>query len=250
MEGFKKYTSRKNFLLENGFTGDVTPQTWALFTDHNNKTVYVGVNSLDTEDTLVLGYRWEFKGGRKNGNYKKAQSCIEFIEKENYSVLGFHFNLRQNLYSKPSPHFLVKKNDGWHAIPKIIDGITLIDLADTIDLTDEASICGNQSPQKYQKFGTVYERDVRVAAKTLKFANGKCELCDKPTFLKKNGKPFLEVHHVLPLSQEGSDTVTNTVALCPNCHKELHFGAQSTKLTSKLYDKVPRLVKEKSGRTS
>ncbi len=250
MERFEKYSSRKKFLLENGFTGVVTPQTWALFTDHNNKSVYVGVDSLDTKDTLVLGYRWEYRDGRKSGNYKKAQNCIEFIEKENYSVFGFHFNLSQKLYSKPSPHYLVKKDDGWHAIPKIVDGMTLIDLADTIDLTDEVNTCGIKSPQKLQKFSTVYERDVRVAAQTLKFANGKCELCEKSTFLKKNGKPFLEVHHVLPLSQEGSDTITNTVALCPNCHKELHFGAQSTNLTNKLYDKVPRLVKEIYARTS
>lgn len=244
MEKFEKYSSRKKFLLANGFTGDVTPQTWALFADHNNKSVYAGVNSLNTEDTLLLAYRWEYKGGRKNGNYKKAQNCIELIEKKHYSVYAFHFNLIQKLYSKPSPHYLVKKDDGWHAIPKILDGITLINLADTINVTDGVNAYGNKSPQKLQKVSTVYERDIRVAAQALKFANGKCELCKKSPFLKKNGKPFLEVHHVIPLSQEGSDTITNTVALCPNCHKELHFGSQSSKLTEKLYNKIPRLAKE------
>ncbi|EOJ8646441.1 HNH endonuclease [Vibrio parahaemolyticus] len=52
------------------------------------------------------------------------------------------------------------------------------------------------------------------------------------------------MHHVLPLADGGSDTITNTAALCPNCHKELHFGQQSVTLTDKLYDQLPRLVRE------
>ncbi|QYJ98627.1 HNH endonuclease [Shewanella alkalitolerans] len=245
MDNFEKYSSRKNFLVDNGFTGEVAPQTWALFADHNNKLVFVGVNSLDIEKTLVVGYSWEHtQTGRKNGNYKKALNCIELVENQNYGVLGFHFSFTKSLYSKPTPHYLVKKNDGWHAIPKDIDNNKFIDLADEVDVSSTNPFYGSRTPKKLKKIGNVYERDVRVAAQTLLLAGGMCELCEKPTFLKTNGKPFLEVHHVLPLSNGGSDTITNTAALCPNCHKELHFGQQSDTLTSKLYDQLPRLVRE------
>ena len=34
----------------------------------------------------------------------------------------------------------------------------------------------------------------------------------------------LEVHHTKPLAEGGEDTVNNAEALCPNCHKEAHYG--------------------------
>ncbi|WP_196607201.1 HNH endonuclease [Pectinatus frisingensis] len=34
---------------------------------------------------------------------------------------------------------------------------------------------------------------------------------------------YLEVHHVIPLSKDVDDTADNAIALCPNCHRELHF---------------------------
>ncbi|HFG2128619.1 HNH endonuclease [Vibrio mimicus] len=245
MDNFEKYSSRKKFLIDNGFSGEVPPQTWALFADHDNEVVFVGVDSLNIEDTLVVGYSWEYtQTGRKNGNYKKALKCLELVESQNYDVLAFHFNFKKGLYSKPTPHYLVSKNDGWHAIRNDIDNGTLINLADEIDVSINNNLYGSKTPQKLQKVGSVYGRDVRVAAQTLLLAGGRCELCEKSTFLKKNGKPFLEVHHVLPLANGGSDTITNTVALCPNCHKELHFGEQSGILTDKLYGQLPRLVRE------
>jgi hypothetical protein len=38
--------------------------------------------------------------------------------------------------------------------------------------------------------------------------------------------------------------LTNTVALCPNCHRELHFGENARGLVSRLYARIARLVRE------
>jgi 5-methylcytosine-specific restriction protein A len=38
----------------------------------------------------------------------------------------------------------------------------------------------------------------------------------------------LEVHHKTPLSARGEDTVENAIALCANCHRELHYGASAS----------------------
>jgi len=38
------------------------------------------------------------------------------------------------------------------------------------------------------------------------------------------GMPYLEVHHWTPLAEGGLDTIENAAALCPNCHKQAHFG--------------------------
>jgi 5-methylcytosine-specific restriction protein A len=39
------------------------------------------------------------------------------------------------------------------------------------------------------------------------------------------GEPFLECHHIQRLADNGEDGPTNTVALCPNCHRRMHFAA-------------------------
>jgi len=72
----------------------------------------------------------------------------------------------------------------------------------------------------------VYERNRDVVAEVLLRANGVCEQCKSPApFVKKrDGKPYLEVHHKVRLSDDGEDTVENSIALCPNCHREQHFG--------------------------
>jgi 5-methylcytosine-specific restriction protein A len=69
-----------------------------------------------------------------------------------------------------------------------------------------------------------YERNANVAEYALRRANGLCQLCgNSAPFMKKDGSPFLEVHHILWLSKGGSDTIDNTVALCPNCHRKMHI---------------------------
>lgn len=72
-------------------------------------------------------------------------------------------------------------------------------------------------------------RNPYVVAEVLERAGGFCENCLKPApFLKdKDQKPYLEVHHKKPLSEDGDDTVDNAVALCPNCHRHAHYGKNS-----------------------
>jgi hypothetical protein len=72
----------------------------------------------------------------------------------------------------------------------------------------------------------VFERNPDVVAQKLHEANGKCQRCQKPApFYRRNDQtPYLEVHHRQPLANGGEDTVENTIALCPNCHREMHFG--------------------------
>ena len=81
-------------------------------------------------------------------------------------------------------------------------------------------------PEKFQTISYDYRRNPDVAAAVLKRANGKCELCQlHAPFLKaSDSSPYLEVHHWVLLSEDGEDTVDNAGALCPNCHKQAHFG--------------------------
>lgn len=71
-----------------------------------------------------------------------------------------------------------------------------------------------------------YRRDPDVVAEALYRAEGFCEKCkEKAPFIKRsNGEPYLEVHHIIPLSLGGLDSLENVISLCPNCHREIHFG--------------------------
>jgi len=70
----------------------------------------------------------------------------------------------------------------------------------------------------------LYIRDPFVAEFAKRRANGKCQLCDEVApFTKYDGVPYLESHHIDWVSAGGSDTIENTVALCPNCHRKMHI---------------------------
>lgn len=53
-------------------------------------------------------------------------------------------------------------------------------------------------------------------------AGGACQLCGKTPFVDRDGKPYLEAHHIVPLAEDGPDELSNMVALCPNCHRKMH----------------------------
>lgn len=90
-----------------------------------------------------------------------------------------------------------------------------------------------------------FVRDPAVKAWVLQIANGMCEGCDFPApFVGQDGLPFLEVHHVVPLSSHGSDRITNAAALCPNCHRRCHYSSERDEFKLELYDKVSRLILE------
>ena len=94
-------------------------------------------------------------------------------------------------------------------------------------------------------------RTNRVRKAVLKRANGVCEYGSSQspknsciTFLKRDGTPYLETHHVIELSEQGKDKESNVIALCANHHREAHFG-QSWKA---LQDEFLEIISAKLGR--
>lgn len=81
-------------------------------------------------------------------------------------------------------------------------------------------------PKQYKSTHTTYERNPEIAAFAKIRANGVCDLCKMPApFNDKDGRPYMEAHHVVWLSNGGPDEIDNVVALCPNCHKKMHIVA-------------------------
>jgi predicted HNH restriction endonuclease len=55
--------------------------------------------------------------------------------------------------------------------------------------------------------------------------NSMCQIenCDF-TFVKSNGENYSEAHHLIQLSENGSQDESNVVILCPNHHRMFHFA--------------------------
>lgn len=103
-----------------------------------------------------------------------------------------------------------------------------IELARTIAPEKRRQLLAEADPVPERIFRVVagFRRNQYVIAERLERANGTCDGCgaDAPFLRARDQTPFLEVHHVIPLAEGGSDTVENTKALCPNCHRKEHFA--------------------------
>lgn len=71
----------------------------------------------------------------------------------------------------------------------------------------------------------LYARSRAVKDYVLMRAGGVCESCSKPApFVRANGSPYLEPHHTTRVSDGGADHPQFVGAVCPSCHREIHYG--------------------------
>ena len=88
-----------------------------------------------------------------------------------------------------------------------------------------------------------YSTDPRLAKTAIKNAGYVCELSGKvgsnhSTFDSTHGTRYLEAHHLVPMKAQKDyislginlERLENIVALCPNCHKAVHYGTREEKV--------------------
>lgn len=75
-----------------------------------------------------------------------------------------------------------------------------------------------------------YYRNPQYSIKAKQVANWKCEICsDHTTFQLQSNLPYMEAHHIIPMSQQinyrfSLDFPENIACLCPNCHRKVHLA--------------------------
>lgn len=203
----------------------------------------------------------------------KQNNNISFVKKEYYKNLSNTFNRTEKSfeYRMQNISYVLllmgrtwikglppAKNVGSTNIRKIEQFINNLDhksndenayfeslVKETINKDSMDTPSGISKPNIISSAVTTYQKDPYVKAWVLKNSNWICECCKKHSpFITSDGHPYLEVHHMKRLSDGGSDTVTNVVALCPNCHREIHYGINSSLLVDQIYKYVKRLIKE------
>jgi len=97
---------------------------------------------------------------------------------------------------------------------------------------------GTDAPGRTKSEVWTYPRDPIVRDAVLQRANGKCEFCGVLGFLKPDDTRYLESHHIIALAKDGADRPTNVIALCPNDHREAHYGKRCEEIERKMILKL------------
>lgn len=103
---------------------------------------------------------------------------------------------------------------------------------------------GVESPDRALSSGYTVKRDEKVRAYVVERSEGRCEHCNKEGFPMANGRRYVEAHHIIALANQGCDTVDNVIGLCPDHHREAHYGASAEALEARFIE----IVKEKQER--
>lgn len=94
----------------------------------------------------------------------------------------------------------------------------------------------SEEVKKTQKVIETFERN-RKAVRDLKRLYKICQVTgDDFVFSKTNGEPYLEVHHLVPLGEGGSDDPANLVVISAHIHRMLHYAVVEGIDLSKIVD--------------
>ena len=99
-------------------------------------------------------------------------------------------------------------------------------IRDTAEARRQRLSTAPTKPERVRVFSFAYKRNPDIVAEALLRAAGRCERCGNSAPFKRasDGSPFLEVHHLASRADGGEDSLANVIALCPNCHREIHYG--------------------------
>ena len=100
-----------------------------------------------------------------------------------------------------------------------------------------------------KKDATINERrhSLRLRSKAvriyvLKRADGRCEGCGEPApFVTKRGDPYLEAHHTMRIADGGPDHPAHVIALCPTCHRRVHYARDGYEFNRELIRKLAQI---------
>ena len=98
-----------------------------------------------------------------------------------------------------------------------------------------AACFGPAGPAGTAAVKTLYQRSRAVRDYVLMRAGGSCEGCGSTApFLGIDGQPYLEAHHTTRLSDGGLDHPRFVAALCPTCHRRVHYGQDGKNVNKRL----------------
>lgn len=215
-------------------------QGFKSYCNDERRQVLFSLDLSNVKDAnVILSSKWA-----KNNKYTHSLNNIEKIRNHDYELFIFKTTTRKNSKGKTvadsfEPYIekrtLVQKGKNYYALPfehsfDDVDDFFRSEVDRAIKSSSEIRLerLSRANPKPAVRTITIkdYVRNPDVVAEVLFQAKGICQKCNNPAPFNRasDGTPYLEVHHKIQLSKGGDDTVENAIALCPNCHRESHFG--------------------------
>ncbi|MFM2441476.1 MAG: hypothetical protein RL449_117 [Bacteroidota bacterium] len=176
---------------------------------------------------------------------------IEQIEVNDYQLAYIretdHVNYGRVFDSLNGQRFLViQDNEGAQPIAHVEIENTINEDADEEDLSKDTSnrleeLMSIASPEIKERISKYRQRNKSIVNNLKELYQGKCQITGTQfTFKKKNGELYSEVHHLIPLGENGSDSYANAIVISPLVHRMLHFADVSEIDLSKIHNhKLP-----------
>jgi len=183
----------------------------------------IQIKELFTNRTLTISYYATLREGANRSPEPRMglQDLISYLATGD-EILFTHDNQNIFIYN------LSRSTD--YEIEENIDSQIDINL-----LRNRASNI-NPHPNQVSQTITTYPRNNTLKNYVKRRSNNSCEMlnCNYQGFQKLNGEAYIEIHHVIPLSEGGEDSIDNTVALCPNCHRAMHYAVNKEEMKQTL----------------
>ena len=181
----------------------------------SDRILHFGVLGSDSSQLSVSYYNSIREGAGRTPETRMGREILAWVDVGDRLTIG---------RIGDRPFFAKEKNGAPDPMPDEL-GRQLAKSIDPKKLVEKAKRRVGPPPKRQRTIND-FVRDPFIVAAALARSDGHCEMpkCNAQLFDREDDRPYLEVHHITPLGEGGDDTFINAAALCPSCHRELHYG--------------------------
>jgi len=140
-----------------------------------------------------------------SGRFCNSKCARAFSTKDKRNEINYKVSLKLKNKNKIEHFYKCNKcEEGFTSITKIKKGRNI-----------HCEFCKRKVVHSLQNPKTLFDLSTRTIAKIIKRANIKCMMCGWD-------KTSLDIHHIIPKKNKGTDNDDNLICLCPNCHRMAH----------------------------
>lgn len=181
----------------------------------SDRVLRIGMLGAEIGQLAVSYYNSLREGAGRTPETRMGKGIVAWVEVGDLLTIG---RIGNELF------FAKEKRDAAEPMPDEL-GRQLARSVDPAKIIAKAKLRAGPPPKRTRQIND-FVRDPYIVAAALARAQDQCEMpnCKSQLFQRDDGRSYLEVHHIVPLGEGGDDTLLNAAALCPSCHRELHFG--------------------------
>ncbi len=197
----------------------------------SDRVLQIGILGTESGQLSISYYNSLREGAGRTPETRMGKGIVAWIEIGDRLTIG---RIGNELF------FAKEKRDAVEPMPDEL-GRQLAKSVDSAKIIAKAKLRTGPPPKRTRQIND-FVRDPYIVAAALARAKDQCEMpnCKSLLFQRDDDRSYLEVHHILPLGEGGDDTLINAAALCPSCHRELHFGKLRLKKRAQLKSAIDK----------